>query len=182
MTGYFHAMKKYLLLAVLLPLLAACKKNSGSGGTGGTYYMKFKLNGVQKNYSSVAGSVTDANGYHIMVLSGASATNAQGEAMAIALNSVEPFSKGEIFKAEMIPGKYVIQALLSYADKSLPGTGYTSSYPNLTPNATALLTISEVSADNVKGTFSCKLVDEADFSTQTFTVSDGEFNIKLTHQ
>jgi len=181
---YFRPMKKYLLLAAFLPfVLMACKKSGGPGSSDSTYYMKFKLDGTQKKYTTVAGVMSEANGYHTLVLSGAAATSAQGgEAMNILLNSDDAFTAGETFSAEMLAGTPAIQALLSYADNSLSGKGYTSSYPNLTPEATAQVTISSISATQVKGTFSCKLVDESDFTTVKYTVTEGEFNIRLSGQ
>lgn len=181
---YFQRMKKYLFLAAFLPfVLSACKKSGGSGSAGGDYYMKFKLNSTQKSYSTVSGVTTAANGYHTLVLSGAAATSSQGgEAMVILLNSSADFTAGQTFSATMLQGSPAIQALLSYAENSQSGKGYTSSYPNLTPGATAMVTLSAIDAAHVKGTFSCQLVDESDYSTVKYTVTDGEFNVRLTNQ
>ncbi|HVU55611.1 MAG TPA: hypothetical protein VHD83_11175 [Puia sp.] len=177
-------MKKYLFLAAFLPLLlAACKKSGGSGSTGGDYYMKFKLNGTQKSYSTVSAVTSETGGYHTLALSGAAATSAQsGEAMVILLNSTTAFTAGQTFSATMLRGIPAIQALLSYAESSQSGKGYTSSYPNITPGATATVTITAIDAAHVKGTFSCQLVDESDYTTVKYTVTEGEFNSRLTGQ
>jgi hypothetical protein len=168
---------KLLLTVILFLLLAGCKKNAGSGSSDGANYMKFKLSGTQKNYATVAAVSTKANGYNTMVLTGASPA---GDAMVILLTSVTDFSASGTFTAAMINGLPLIQALLSYSDPSKKG--FTSSYPNLTPNATAQVTITSISTDEVKGTFTCTLVDETDFTTIKYLVTEGEFSSKLAHQ
>jgi hypothetical protein len=145
--------------------------------------MKFKLSGTQKTFATVAAVSTSANNAYIMVISGAGATNAQnGQSLNILLNSAAPFTANTQFSASFISGTSALQALVSYADNAQPGKGYTSSYPNLTPGAKAQVTITEISATAIKGTFSATLVDEADFTTVKYMVTDGEFNIKLTQQ
>lgn len=164
-------------------MAAGCKKSSPGSTSSSPYYIKFKLNGVQKNYSTVAAAATKGSGYYLLVMEGVTATNANnGEALIIQLASPTDFAANTTFKPAFInSGAAVIGALLTYSDNT-QSAGYTSSYPNLTNNPDASVTITALSTTTIKGTFTATLVSGTDYTTVKYHVTDGEFYMKLTSQ
>ncbi len=171
------------LFILSLSMATSCKKSSPGSASNSPYYIKFKLNGVQKNYSTVAAASTKGSGYYLLVMDGATATNANnGEALIIELASPTTFAANTTFMPAFINGgAAVIGALLTYSDNT-QSAGYTSSYPNLTTNPKASVTITDLSTTTIKGTFTATLVSGADYTTVKYQVTDGEFYMKLTSQ
>jgi hypothetical protein len=167
--------QSYLVLIVILisGLISSCKKGEGTGLT--KYYIKFKANGVQKQYSPTLALVEGAptSGILNYTYSFGGATGPDKDAIAILLYTTEPLSTTTYYGRKEIPissfatGSEV--PLIVYTDndqrefQSLNQPGYTVNAaglvtaPEAFANKTYInweVTVSDVQKDYVKGTFS----------------------------
>lgn len=177
-------------------ILPACKKSGGSGGNSGgnngSYYMKFKLNGVQMEFDSepIAGlSYNQAdnlytgvfaaykdvnsglkNAITITIFSNSSiAANVayNDPAKAVGPNGV-PTPQNTIFFYDSTAIGYLTMGEFADASGSIPLPGVV---------ANAQLTISEMTTGYVKGTFSGTVYKSSTLN-QYYSITEGEFYLK----
>jgi hypothetical protein len=152
-----------------------CKKSVANPGIGDSY-MRYKLNGVKKDYNGCSAQFLDpVNGIYGVGIAGAS-TNDPSNDFSITLFSKTAVSQGAAFGADLVTGTYFAQAILAYVE----GTkGYGSATTFITPSAKVSVKITELGSTYVKGTFSGTLYsDNGVYTTVVYTVTEGEFNAK----
>lgn len=162
---------RLLFTCILLSALAlnGCKKKSDSSAS---FYMKFKVDGTAKSFSGETAAVFTA-------LSGVNACSLVGEVstgdnngMGIALYSESEFAAGASYTDAVIPTVGTPGATLVYTDDAhVQFSSILASVPGVT------VTITELTADHVKGTFSGKVRLVTGGSTE-YSITEGEFNIK----
>lgn len=166
-----------LLLIVLVALvIASCKKdNKAPGGNDNkSYYIKLKLNGVQKQYTYNATSLlAKPSVYACSIMGLFSSSNTAG--VTIGLTDGEPFAINKTYTGQVIVanGVTTIQGTFTYKEEN--GTNYFAS--GTTANTSLTLKFTEIAPDHLKGTFSGTLlkVGSAPLSYATFT--EGEFYV-----
>lgn len=182
--------RKSILHAVLFAALfmaGACKKtNDDNPGNGSGYYMKFKLNGTQVeytgqvecNFNKTSGSTQVASFAGLKV-----ALNAGSNAMTLALGTADDNKTGVTYTnyATTATGTEKAKALtIGYMDAA--GVAYLSWPEEFSPSlpsgtkTEAQLKVIEATSAALKGTFSGILYN-ADYSKE-LTVTEGEFYLR----
>jgi hypothetical protein len=184
-------------LTLLATTLSQCKKssssNGGSGNSGG-YYLKFNLNGAPVDYESEAAAElnkVNSDGLYSAVLEAykdftiGSVTNE----ITITLFSANPIAATtyeDPHKADETNGSQVPQAEVFWEDST--ATGYLTAGALADSNgnipiagmvANAQVTITELTSNDLKGTFSGTLYNSTNF-TIVESITDGEFYLKRT--
>ncbi|MFT3702928.1 MAG: hypothetical protein QM802_11180 [Agriterribacter sp.] len=168
--------RSHLLLIVILfsVLISSCKKGDGTDLT--KYYVKFKANGVQKNYPAVVGlveaaPVAGATAHYTYSI--AAAGDVDKDVIAIMVYTKDPIAQTTYYGKKEIPvsanatGSEV--PLITYTDannrefQSFNQPGYTVNAAGLVTDPAPFankvyinweVTISDLQKDYVKGTFS----------------------------
>lgn len=182
---------------LVLAVVPGCKKSGGSGGgngagSNGSYYMKFKLNGVPVEYDSqpFAGfSYSKPDSLYTCVIAAYKDINAGlKNAVTITLFSNTAIAAGSYndpTKATRAGnGEIVARNTIFYYDSTATGFLTMGMFVDKNGNiglpgvvANAELTISEITSSYIKGTFS-GTVYKSSTLTQTYSISDGEFYLK----
>jgi hypothetical protein len=176
-----HQMKKLSLFAILIALLfVSCKKETEDTN----YHVSFKKDGVNVNYTGVVLAHRDtSNGYVILTINGAHSINAPIEAMGIYIDNY-PGS------ANIGAGQYLDNAT-SYTLLTTHEFGGASYEAGQTVAADGVqynvpiaqhfkVTISEIDANTVKGTFGGDYYEDADVQNGNIIhITDGEFFAKF---
>lgn len=194
MKTIFHKLTAaFFLVSFALLVLSSCKKSGGSGSSnGGSYYMKFKLNGVQVEFDSepIAGiSYSKADSLYTCVIAAykdvnsglknavtitifSNSTIAAGvayndPAKAVGPNGA-PTPQNTIFYYDSTANSYLTMGAFADANGSvlLPGVV-----------ADAQLTISEMTSTYIKGTFSGTVYKSSTLN-QYYSITEGEFYLK----
>jgi len=153
---------------------SSCKKIAADAmARTSEYYMKCKINGVQKDFPISAINISDTLIYGLAY--GASVAGAPitgTESVGLILYSQVPLNGNMNFNSTYIPGTNLSTGNLNYVntdgDYSYGSEGMS--------NSNVQVTISALTATYVKGTFSGK-VKEVDNGT-VLTISNGEFYAK----
>ena len=163
----FYSIFYLSVVCLILFAIASCSKKNDDAA-GGTYYMHFKANGVQKEFTTgVQAARADTEGLYDCILSGFSAT----ANFSIILFDHAPISANFNYTEAILPGTASPYAFIVYQDET--NTTFISSGQQ--SNAKASATITELGSNYVKGVFSGVL-----FSGQTqMNITDGEFYLKL---
>ena len=183
-----------LLFTIISLGLNSCSKeksfsSGGSGGTGGTggtggsgsggsssYYMKFKIDGVQKDFSGTTSALItsfDAGGtiIHTGAFQGIqSASNTTANLMGININDVTALVTNKNYTDALVG--VTVQGVLLYFDAS--GGQLSSMF--VTTDANVIIRLSEITTTSVSGTFSGKLASLT--SGASATVTEGSFRVK----
>jgi hypothetical protein len=152
-------------LLVSIAVMAACggsdKNPTGPGGS--TYYLRFKANGTQVNFTAQASlyaAFAQAGAQYNMIGTGYTATSNSN----IQVYNNSPVVVGT-YSGYNINGGALVGALVGYQDDG--GVSYT--------NQSATITISEITSTTVRGTFSG--VVEAN-GHPDITITNGEFRLQ----
>jgi hypothetical protein len=189
-----------LAVLVIVFALPGCKKSggsgnsggNGSGGTGSGYYMKFKLNGVAVEFDSqpFAGiSYNKQDSLYTCVLTAYKDVNAGlKNAITVTLFSNNAIAAGVGYndpaKARAANGTITPQNTVFYYDSTAIGFLTMGLFADANGNilltgivADARLTITEMTAAYVKGTFS-GTVYKSSTLMQYYTITEGTFYLK----
>lgn len=183
-----------LLFAIISLGLSSCSKeksfssggSGGSGGTGGTggtgggggsssYFVKFKIDGVQKDFSgSTNALITSFDAGGTMIYSGAfqgiqSAANPQVNLMGININDVAAIVTNKTY-TDAIAG-VTIQGALIYFNAS--GEQLSSLF--VTTDANVAIRLSEITTTSISGTFSGKVQS---MTGAPLAITEGTFKVK----
>lgn len=167
----------FFITALLLLFTMSCSKskdnNNNTPGSG--YYLRFKLNGVQKDYPMSTIEVDDViAGVYGSTISGADPSNLTTIFNIMLLDNTALHTG--TYNQAVIPGTYHTRGQLNYIDN---GNSYSSISLVLNPAATATINITEISATAVKGTFSGTLYDATGpYTAVTHTITEGVFYSK----
>ena len=164
---------KALYAIVILALFAttSCKKDGGSSSSG--YYVKFKLNGTQKQYSETTAAVfTDAFSVHQCSMVGEETKSASiYEGMAISIYSDAAIAANVTYTDQIVASLGTPQATLLFTDSD--GTQTTSAFLS---NANVKVTITQMDDKTVTGTFSGNIGDISDISGNE-SITEGQFHL-----
>lgn len=175
-----------VLISFSLLFTGACKKNDDKPGNGSGYYMKFKLNGTQVEYTGqVECNFNKTSGAtHVASFAGLKvALNAGSNAMTLALGTADNNETNVTYTnyATTAAGTEKAKALtIGYMDEA--GAAYLSwpdEFSAALPGGTkteARLKVTEATSAALKGTFSGVLYN-TDYSKE-LTVTDGEFYLR----
>ena len=176
--------------------LSRCKKSGDSNSTGsgnsGSYYVKFKLNGISVEYDSqpiAELSYSGSDGLYSATLVAYSNVNAgTKDAITIIVYSDNAIAANTPYndpaKATETGGEPVPQSTVFWYDST--GAGYLSAgefadaggnIPIAGMVANSRLTITELTSTDLKGTFSGTVYNSGDFS-ESNVITDGEFYLK----
>ena len=167
--------KLFLSSAIILCLFTACKKGSSNKNTSSSYYVNFKANGSQhKDTKLAAGVQAHVGAYYSTAITGATATSSNSEKFTIVIaSSALPAANTTYGITPDDNGSNFTELTYTTTDSKL----YTSG--DGVNGSTGTVTITSVSSNTLKGTFSGKLVN-ADNSDDSITVTEGEFYIPYT--
>ncbi len=163
-----------IILAVSLfftmPALTSCKKAAvGNATNASPYYMKFKLDGVQKNYVIAGGQIIDtliAGAAYGATIAGSPEDGS--ESMGLLIYSTTQITSGMTFNDDNVPGLILPKGNLNYV-----GDSGNSSYGSLAiTNPGVQITLTELTSTYMKATFSGKMQDVS--GSAILTVTDGE--------
>lgn len=172
-------MKKGILASGLMMLMAiaimigSCKKdddnnNNNNNNNGSTYYVKFKSNGTQVNFTGFGTEVaifSHSGNQYTCAVTGADTSSNIGLSMydttAITTKTYSGFTTVNSLSA-------TLGTLVTYGDGS--GTSYNSN------NTTFSITVTGLTDSTMTGTFSGSLQDNN--GTNTLTITDGDFHVK----
>ncbi|MBS1597617.1 MAG: hypothetical protein JST75_05295 [Bacteroidetes bacterium] len=182
----------------LVLAITGCKKtndanNNGSGS--GDYYLRFKADGQQKEYKSEAliQILKKTDGLYSAVLQGYLDFAGQGtkDEFGIIVQDSNPIMQGSSFadpqKCINEEGDTLTKLIMNYNDPSKNGylsmgfmadkNGVNPLFPSVV--ADAKLTISELTSDHAKGTFSATVYLSTDVTlTANVKITSGEFYLK----
>jgi hypothetical protein len=181
-----------LLIACAVP---SCKKSSGSGsnnnGGNGSYYMKFKLNGVQVEYDSqpvALISFNSANNLYTAALLAYKDVNAGlVNAVTMTVMSNTAFAAGASYNdpaKATVNGSMTPETTILYYDAGANGYITLGALADASGNvplpgvvANAKLTITELTATYLKGTFSGTVYKSSDLQ-QVIQITEGQLYLK----
>lgn len=179
---------------ILLSLVfSSCKKSSSSGDPNSSsgYYMRFKLNGAQVEYTSQAFaglSQVKGDSIYTAVLVAYKDVNAGTKnAVTITVFTKGPLATGigynDPLKTRKANGDLLPQTVIFWYDSTATGYLTAGTLSDASGNvplpgvvANAKLTITDLTSTYVKGTFS-GTVYRSDFA-KSASITDGEFNLR----
>ncbi len=176
-----------LFFAISLIAIISCKKNSGTPAPG-TGYLRFTVDGVKvETFPTPAVSLNAISGIYDLGVSGFKDKDFNNESIIISLGSKTKIDHATSFSSTQLlsSGSTVHYPALHilYYDKanaeytSLFGDNTWTNIPALTATATdAVLVITEITASNVKGTFSGTVYSQISISKK-YKITDGEFSL-----
>ncbi len=164
---------KALYAIVILALFAttSCKKDGGSDSS--NYYVNFKLNGEQKQYSETTAAVfnTALPLYACAMVGEKQVNGTVNEGMAISLYNDAAIAANVTYTEKEVENIGTPQATLLFTD----ATGAQSSSALLSnPNVQVIIT--QMDDKTVTGTFSGTIESITDFIT-TQSVTEGQFHL-----
>jgi len=182
-----------ILLAACLLAASGCKKGDHDASPGAAdYYISFKVDGVQKKYTSQAvaslGYASQDKLYNAVLQGYQGAASATGAHMGIFLFDQAAIAKGSYMdpqKATNAGGDQITKVMINYYDDA--GNGYLSMGAMVDENgnplpgvpgavADAQVTITKLSSAGVEGTFSGTLALAT--GTSTVKITEGKFILK----
>ncbi|HMO62912.1 MAG TPA: hypothetical protein PKC39_11310 [Ferruginibacter sp.] len=160
----------FVLFVFLLFSIAftGCKK-SGSGGGGGEYYVKFRANSSNINYTNQMGlyfTATQSASSHIIIISG---FNTAASNISLQVYSDAPITAGSYSNYSLSSG-IPVGVIIGYQDES---TGQLFNSGPITSDA--VITITEVNTNFIKGSFSGTLKKSG---LADINITAGEFYVK----
>jgi hypothetical protein len=172
-------------MVLLLIYATGCTKNSSGSGQD---YLRFTVDGRKAEaYSTPAVSLNAIPGIHDLGVSGFKDNLYNDTYLIISMSALAPIDRPSSFNSTQLLNSGSIThypALhIFYYDAS--GEEFTSLYgdnswtniPGLSSTATdAVLTITEISSNRVKGTFSCTVYSQTNPSKK-YKITNGEFNV-----
>jgi hypothetical protein len=161
----------YAIVILALFATTSCKKEAGSSSSG--YYVKFKLNGDQKQYSEMTAAVFNTTlPYYACAMVGEKKVNGTvDEGMAIALYNDAPIATNVTYTDKEVQSIGTFQASLLFTDSN---GAQSSSVLLINPNVQVVITQMDDKA--ITGTFSGTIQSTTDVST-TQSVTEGQFHL-----
>ena len=163
------------LIAVFL--FASCKKDSSSSN-GSSSYIKAKLNGEQKEFTTGVSATRSGLGMGLwtMIVGGASGT----ESFTINLwSDGDNFGTGTSFEAEATAAStYNSLGFVSPLGTSDPANIWATISTGTAATPELHVTITEANDKFIKGTFSGKIYQLVDNGASSMDVTEGEFYVK----
>ena len=145
----------------------SCKKSSDGGEP--KYYMRFKENGTQVAYNTTAqAAFSSASGLYMCVLNGLDPKSN----MNIILTDKSPIAANINYTEQILPGLANSYVFITYQNSN--GVSFLSGNPLADQDASAKVTLTAITDDYVKGTFSGKLTN----GSTIVTITEGEFILK----
>lgn len=181
-------MTKYALLLLSIVLLAGCSKKSDNPAEPGTYYVRFKADGVQKEYRNhtLAQFYYDPENlsYHCNMTSSLKMAELGKDALSLFLLSKTAYKTGERYhlrkEIEMPKTNAIMpQVMLVFFTES--GKPYTAQFLPVTGlqfDDAAEVKFTEITDKYVKGTFSGLAFTSMPERAEV-TVTDGEFYLAV---
>lgn len=176
----------YTAAIILLVIIATgCTKNSSGSGKD---YFRFTVDGKKiEAYSTPAVSLNAIPGIHDLGISGFKDGSYNDTYLIISMAASAPVDHPSSFSSTQLLNSgsithYPALHILYYDESneeftSLFGDNTWTNIPGLTAAATdAILNISEISSDHVKGTFSCTVYSQTNPSKK-YKITNGEFNV-----
>lgn len=158
-----------ILMFTLIALSSCSKEKDSPSG----YYVKFKLNGTEKQYSETTAAIftTYLPLYACAMVGQKTVGGTVYEGMGINLFNDAPIEANVTYTEEEVEGTGATQAALLYTDDK--GAQFSSAFLGL-PDVK--VTITNMDDKTVTGTFSGNLVSTQDFTT-TQIVTEGTFHL-----
>lgn len=156
-----------LVLAVTTILSSCSSSDGGGGGSAAAGTLKAKIAG--SNYSSMQAATFATSQSGMLIVQGSDATGKAIQLM-IAANTVGTYE---------ISDDANISAVASYTEANIsnPSASQTWAAPYENSGAVGSITISEITATNVKGTFN--FTGKNQTGTGTKAITDGSFNVNF---
>lgn len=191
------------IFSILILSFPSCKKDKNNSGNGNaTYYMRFKVNGVQTQFNSVpiAQSVYNSSDkvYATGILALKDSSKINQDQIDIAITNKDALAAGAVYQdpVKVNAGTAAIpQIIITYYNsqqESYVSMGLFSdnegNFSSLLPDyknlvADAKLTVSDIGSDFIKGSFS-GTVFRLNTSTNVYdkiTLTEGQFNLEYPH-
>lgn len=171
-------LRLFALSMLLLIGFSGCKKatedgNGDGGGGNGQYYLRFNANGVKKEFTGFTiVDFAETRGVYNYAFQGRN-SHADLRGMSISLFTPAPLTQPASYTYENFTPLNVPQTHIGYMTEDR--TMFVS-MTTLFPDYSATISITEITADYMKGTFSGKLTNE-DW-TASITITNGEFKLK----
>ncbi len=160
------------LLILSLFSISSCKKDKDNPSSSG-YYLKFKLDGEDKQYSATTAAVftTALPAYTCAMVGETQQGGTVYEGMGINIYNDAAIAANVTYTDAVVASLGAPQAILLYTDAS---GAQSSSATAINPNVKVVIT--QMDDKTVTGTFSGTIVSTADFTTSK-VVTNGEFHL-----
>jgi hypothetical protein len=158
----------FVLVLAVTTILTSCSSDSnGGGGSAAEGTLKAKVAG--SNYTSMQAATFATSQSGMLIIQGSDATGKAIQLM-VAANAVGTYQ---------ISDDAGISAIGSYTEANIsnPSASQTWAAPYENSGAAGSITISEITATNVKGTFTFTGKNQA--GTDTKAITDGSFNVNF---
>lgn len=167
---------KHLAFAIVLAvttLLSSCSSSDGDGGGGGSTAlgtMKAKIAG--SNWSSMSAATAATHRNTVLIIQGSDATGKAIQLMAVGVTAAGTFQINDTSAIDVV-------ASYTQANISNPMASLVFAAPYEGSGTVGTLTVTDLTATNVKGTFSFTGKNQSGADTKQ--VTDGVFNVNLTN-
>ena len=171
-------LKVLLSSAILVSfVLSSCNKEKDNPSNGSGYYVKFKLDGTEKQYTETTTALftTYLPIYNCAMVGENLVNGTVYEGMAISIFNDAPIAANVTYTGVEVESIGTAQADLLFTD----ATGAQSSSAFLS-SPDVKVTITKMNDKEITGTFSGMLESTVDFST-THAVTEGEFHLPRPH-
>lgn len=167
----------FLLIATVLTNFSCNKKSDDSVDTSTDFFVKFKINGVQKEFKGMTNAlfqtvpVTPA--IYTLALQGINSTaSTTTNLMGLNISDIAAVAINKNYTS-IIAGS-TIQASLLYFDQT--GNQFGSDFVISSVPTNAVIRLSEITSTSVSGTFSGKVSQLG--ATTELTITEGSFRVK----
>lgn len=169
-------MSRLLFFILLVVFMGSCKKDAPHGNTDNTpFYIKFKLNGVQKKYTYNATSLLAKPSVYACSLTAWGSAKTNPASVNIDLTDGSAFVTGKTYTEQVVNANGILTIQGSFTYKDDEGNIYFAS--GNTANTSISLKFTEMADDHFKGTFIATLL-QVGKSPQTYvTITEGEFYV-----
>jgi hypothetical protein len=172
-------MKKILLFSACVMLaFSSCKKSDKNSSTASNT-ITVTVGSSNLSFNTAATAVlANSSGSYVLLVSGATGTGSNAQAISIAIDSENPIVKGTYTLNSSTSPDATSFPQISYV-QSASTTNPVSFTSDITGTNASTITITSISSTNVQGTFNGVLVSDQD-GTTTKSVTDGKFNVTVT--